>query len=595
MQDWVPALLFKRPGARPSSHIDTEMNSVKKTTPPGLRVTGYDQLEDVRRTHDLVRQALEQHAAEIHGGSVVVNVPLVLGNVLQIAPENFIVDGKPSLLGMRLCVERRAGFVLPDGAPPMPLRGLTQSQLDALLQKNRDFVVVRVSLAEERVPHFTGVSLSLVSLSAFCRIFGVVYRSRAEWTLPLICDAVLSDISAPAEGPVEVVLFTKQRAMCVTYGTAGYLLTSAFRFVLCGYPQMTNADLRATRRPRPQPAVVPEFFLRRGADRVITPAAGMVEWVLSLAHSTWRGLLPKGGMALALLKFQYGAVARCTKDPIRLAVCRFILRTRHETLMRLSLDEASTDLYAACDALRASLTMDRSVTEECPSPFLQFVKFMGTLAAPWTWVLRHFKAMDALIRDHAGCIPPRSQAKPAALDAQQLCDRACAVPAIKPEKALAPSDSGTIRDLMDIVERYLLVCWRRDSSDGFFDALHGYLLALRDPELRTFLVPRAWALYVQSAEGSEAVVMLRLAEHYLSPACRLFPGPVPWVVPEALLVACTASDCVSPAVGANPLRFRGEPADTLEGRSSRPRRKAPRVFLNPNEGATQLRKSAASL
>jgi hypothetical protein len=329
-------------------------------------------------------------------------------------------------------------------------------------------------------------------------------------------------------------------------GAVDHLLTSGFVFLLCGFPQLADRDLKTRPVQRPRPSV-PDFF-RRAADRPTTPGAAALELILSLASAAWRSVIPPGNAGPVYLKYMYVVAGAKTKNRVTTAVCRFILRIRYDALLDAlrgcSPGETAGetgDLYAACDALRATLIMEEDVGPECGSDFLMFLKSESEDGCvPWTWMLRDgmYRRLDALILKHRGFVgplPPGLPSKPVGLDAQQLCARVSeALQGPTCQRGVAGAQLGTMRDLMDIVARYLLVRWKTQCPPTFFDGLDRYLLALRDPELRTFLTPRAWGFFEQCPECLPA-----LAHHFLSDACTLGRGSTRWFVPSQLLeTAC---------------------------------------------------------
>lgn len=535
----------------------------------------------VRVVHNAVTTALESFGRRMHGSVSPVCSGFNLGNVVDITDVNSFMmpDGStPLLLGVCLRIMRMDSRVpLPVGPPPMVLSGLSQAQLDALVRKNPNFVVLAVAGAEN-LALFTGVELTLMPMDRFFACFGPLYRTRTVWTLSQVCADVLASLEEGVDSLHRVVLFTRSRAGCLKLNTEPYLLTSAFAFYLGGFPRMTQADLRSVRRASKPVPSVPAFF-RNAPERVSTPAAAVIAWICSLARATWRPMVPPGWMGPGLLRYYYQFVGTKTKDPVCLAVCRFILRTRHAALLALLNQQPTTDdgdLCAACHALRQSLVVEDEVDDACPSRFLRFLGASSGLerCTPWPWVTLFYRSIDRLIDAYEGLVcAPHARCKPVGLDAQALCDRVRQV--VLPDvPRLQPSDA-TLGALMRVIECYLLVRWRPAMTSDhkpFFQDLFEYLNALRDPELCTFLCPRVWGFYAQCDD-----YLLPLAVHFLSPACVL--GPVSWLVPEAVLKD------IKPNQG--PPRVRLD-APTFDAVTST-RKRTKREFLNPSEGAGQAR------
>jgi hypothetical protein len=477
-------------------------------------------------------------------GSIRVGAGFSLGNTVDTtAADNFMAGASaPSLLGMgvramRISEQSRAG-----GAPPADPQCMCQAVLDGLIGQNSshtyEFVVLAVS-DPSPLGFFTGVKLKIIPLNQFISVFGSLYSRRPEWTLGLICSDVLASLKCGGESLLHVVLFSKTMASCTPVASVSHLLTSAFAFELRGFPSLRHEDLKSARRPHKVVPVVPPFF-RNSSDRGLTPASAMVEMILSLAHVNWKVVVPPQWMGPQWLKFLYTGVKGKTKDTLRLAVCRFILRIRHDTLVAhlngLHVTDDG-DLYAACDALRLSLVIENEVAEDCPSPFLLFLKACPGLekCVPWTWVSKnHHRKLDVLIQCFGACgfDPPAQSTKPVGLDAQQLSDRVVQPPPLDTDPSGLLRSATTLGSLMSVIERYLLVLWRPGTgpdSSVFFGRLSSYLHALADPHLRVFLTPRVWGFYLRN-EG----FLLPLAEHFLSSAC--VPARTSWVVPEDVVI-----------------------------------------------------------
>jgi hypothetical protein len=537
--------------------------------------------DQVRAVHNAVTAALEIFGRRMHGSVGLVCSGFTLGNVVDVTDVNSFMmpDGStPLLLGACLRIVRKdARVALPVGPPPMPLPGLSQAQLDALVRKNSNFVVVAVASAGN-LALFTGVELTLVPMDRFFACFGPLYRTRAVWTLSQVCADVLASLEEGVDSLPRVVLFTQSRAACLKLNTEPHLLTSAFAFVFSGFPRMSQGDLRTVRRAPKPVSAVPAFF-RNAPERGSTPGAAVIAWICSLARPGWRPVVPPGWMGPGLLRYYYQFVGTKTRDPVCLAVCRFILRTRHAALLALLNQQPTTDdgdLCAACHALRQSLVMEDEVGDACPSRFLRFLGASSGLerCTPWPWVTLFYRSIDKLIDTYEGlvCAPP-ARCKPVGLDAQALCGRVRQV--VLPDVPRLPPCDATLAALMRVVECYLLVRWRPAMTldpKPFFEDLFEYLNALRDPELCTFLCPRVWGFYAQCD-----CYLLPLAEHFLSPACVL--GPVSWLVPEAVLRDIKPKQA--------PPRVRPDASAFAEVTSTRKR--ARRDFLNPAEGAGQAR------
>ena len=532
-----------------------------------LHVTPRGEEEELKETHETVRKALETYCTQIHGpgvGDAVVirgvdqsGKGFHMGNTVNpLEAENFgSFSGdvfQPRLLGMTVEIKERLPPVPPPMGPsPQVLPGLTPDQLRARLNGGAHFVVVAVSLVEKQMPLFTGLKLTLLPLARFCSVLGPMYRTRRDWTLSAICESVLESLGDSTDALCDVALFTKTRAENLKHGAVDHLLTSSFVFLLCGYPMMNDTDMRRTRKQRAVVPLVPEFF-RRAAEKPTAPGHASLEWILSLASSAWSSVIPPGNLGPLYLKYMFGLAKEKTKDRVRLAVCRFILRTRHDALMDALRGEGREsdggDLYAACDALRASLVVEYDVGPECPSEFLKFLKSGSEEGcAPWTWMLRDrvYRQIDQLIRDHVGFIGPLPQGtpcKPVGLDAQQLCARVHAQQLCARVSPTRDAARGTLHDLMDTVGRYLLVRWRTPRDPEFFEGLGRYLSALRDPELRTFLTPRAWGFFEQCPE-----CLPHLAGHFLSDACILGRGSTRWFVPESVLAVSVTKPRAGPS------------------------------------------------
>ncbi len=484
-----------------------------------------------------VSKSLAAWCGLLHGPPIV-SSKFTLGNVLDpTVASDFMADERtPFLLGMTIHVCPAA--VPPDDPgdpPPVCSSGLSRRELAALLKSSPvgsggDHFVVLEAGNTEAINLFTGVRLSVVPLAQFLACFGPLFRTQQRWTLPLICSEVLK---CNGVAPRTVVLFSQSRLRTLEAGVKPHLLTSGFVFMMRGYPTLTQTQVRV------QPVVVPAVpaYFRGGAERAVTPGYALVELVLALAHPTWRSVLAPGLMGLAFLKHCFACVGAKTKDPVRLAVCRFILRMRHSELLALLAGRPIEvyDLYAACEALRLSLVMENDVQDDVMSCFLGFLKhdFGLERCVPWSWVARtHYRALDVLIAKHEGYIGPAlAPSKPGGLTAQQLCDRVRADASGWPR---APASEQTLVALMRVVSDYLLVWWRPSTAAShavFFASLSAYLEALRDPALRAFLTPFVWGCFARN-EAS----LLPLAEHFLSPECD-FLGSEPWVVPEDLLRA----------------------------------------------------------
>jgi hypothetical protein len=503
--------------------------------------------EEVRRASALcqdVQRIVDDHACLFHGGNVVVPPGFVLGNLVS-APDRtgFMYQGTevPSLLCMCVCIRRiDPRSQLPAGVCPQPIRGLDQAALAALLPKGHEFVVVAAAPAEA-IPAFTGVRLTLMPSDEFLRRCGSVYKSkpRDDWTLSDICAEVVASLTGDFVSLPEIVLFTSERVLNLKLGVEKFLLTSAFCFFLCGYPVLKHSDLRSPRRQtRPIPVLSP-FFHARGSSRPLTPASAMLECVLSLAGAGWRRVTPAGKMGAVYLAFCFKCLRTLSRDAVRVAVGRFILQTRHAALLAMLRGpppaDPDCDLHEACEAVRLSLVVDDGALDrhDCPSRFLHFLGKdpLMARATPWSWpgLARRFHGdFDALIAKHEGYALIAHAARPE-LSAQQLCDRV-QTPAVPDTPRAAPCDA-TLAALMHIVGSYLHVRWRATTGVDhapLFRDLSAYLAALRDPDLRTFLSPHAWAFYAQNPG-----FLMPLAEHFLSPDSELVPSS--WVFFEELL------------------------------------------------------------
>jgi hypothetical protein len=482
-----------------------------------------------------VSKSLAAWCGLLHGPPIV-SSKFTLGNVLDpTVASGFMADERtPFLLGMTIHVCPAAQPPDdPGDPPPVCSSGLSRRELAALLKPSPagsggDHFVVLEACNAEAINFFTGVRLSVVPLAQFLACFGSLFKTQAQWTLPLICSEVLK---CDGVTPRTVVLFSQNRLRTLEAGVEPHLLTSGFVFVMRGYPTLTGTQVRV------QPVVIPAVpaYFRGGAERAVTPGSALVELVLTLAHPTWRTVLPSGLMGLAFLKHCYACVGAKTRDFVRLSVCRFILRVRYSELLALLAGRPVDpgDLYAACEALRLSLVMENDVQDDVVSRFLGFIKhgFGLERCVPWSWVARsHYRALDVLIAKHEGYIGPAlAPSKPGGLTAQQLCDLVRADASGCPR---VPPSEQTLAALMRVVSDYLLVWWRPStaaSHAAFFASLSAYLEALRHPALRAFLTPLVWGCFARNEAG-----LLPLAEHFLAPECD-FLGSEPWVVPEDLL------------------------------------------------------------